>query len=249
MQDTKASRMFLVAAVVVGVLATVLAFTFINNAAGADRGPQVKIVVAARDLRPNTALDADRDLSVVEVPAKFSRLAALTLDASGRGAYRGQRINRRILAGQPVFLADLGAGVGDLELKDPYRALTIAATPGIVIPGDYVKVMVSRAVPSGGAAGPGGAVAVGAGGAAYEATLVGKGEAYRVIAVGNSLSKTRQQVTAADQYENGGTNARTVTLAVTEAEAEAILRAVGPGGAPVTLLLCPPATEPAGSQP
>jgi Flp pilus assembly protein CpaB len=145
------------------------------------------------------------------------------------------------LAGQPVFLADLGAGVGDLELKDPYRALTIAATPGIVIPGDYVKVMVARAVASGGV-GVGGAVAVGGGGAGgYEATLVGKGEAYRVIAVGNSLSKTRQQVTAADQYQNGGTNARTVTLAVTEGEAEEILRAVGPGGAPVTLLLCPPA--------
>jgi Flp pilus assembly protein CpaB len=237
--------MFLVAAVVVGVVATVLAFAFIDNAAAADHGPKTKIVVAARDLRPNAVLDVERDLKVEEIPAKYAGLAALTLDPEARAGYRGQRVNRRVPAGQPVFLADLAA-VGELKLEEPYRALTIPAVPGIVIPGDYVKVMVARADVSAAASGaPDVRGPVG-----YEAGLVGKGQAYRVVAVGNSLSKTRQQVTAADQYESGaGGSAKTVTLAVTEDQAREILRAVGTGGQPVTLLLCPPATAPAGSQP
>ncbi len=243
MEDTKASRMFLVAAVVVGVVATVLAFAFIDSTAAADRGPKTKIVVAARDLKPNAVLDVERDLRVEEIPAKYSGLAALTLDAEGRGGYRGQRVNRRVPAGQPVFLADLAA-VGELKLEEPYRALTIPAVPGIVIPGDYVKVMVARADVAA-AANAGAAPDVKAP-VGYEAGLIGKGQAYRVVAVGNSLSKTRQQVTAADQYESGaGGNAKTVTLAVTEEQAREILRAVGTGGQPVTLLLCPPSTAPA----
>ena len=52
MQDNKASKMFLIVAVVLGVLATILAFFFINDTAGKDRGPKAKIVVAARDMRP-----------------------------------------------------------------------------------------------------------------------------------------------------------------------------------------------------
>jgi Flp pilus assembly protein CpaB len=181
---------------------------------------------------------------VEEIPAKYSGLAALTLDAEARAGYRGQRVNRRIPAGQPVFLADLAA-VGELRLEEPYRALTIPAVPGIVIPGDWVKVMVARADVSAAAAGAAPDVR---GPVGYEAGLVGKGQAYRVVAVGNSLSKTRQQVTAADQYESAGGNAKTVTLAVTEEQAREILRAVGTGGQPVTLLLCPPSTQ-AASQP
>jgi Flp pilus assembly protein CpaB len=237
--------MFLVAAVVVGVVATVLAFAFIDSTAGTDRGPKTKIVVAARDLRPNAVLDVERDLRVEEIPARYSGLAALTLDAEARAGYRGQRVNRRVPAGQPVFLADLAA-VGELRLEEPYRALTIPAVPGIVIPGDYVKVMVARADVS--AAAAAGAAPDVKGPVGYEAGLVGKGQAYRVVAVGNSLSKTRQQVTAADQYESAGGNAKTVTLAVTEEQAREILRAVGAGGQAVTLLLCPPATQ-AASQP
>ena len=63
MQDNKASRMFLIVAVVLGVLATVLAFAFINSTAGVDRGPKaLKIVVASHDLRANGVIDPDRDL-------------------------------------------------------------------------------------------------------------------------------------------------------------------------------------------
>ena len=64
-------------------------------------------------------------------------------------------MNRRIPAGQPVFLADIAA-YGVLELKPPFRALPIQAEAGIAIPGDWVQVLVTQAAAHGGGGGSGG---------------------------------------------------------------------------------------------
>jgi Flp pilus assembly protein CpaB len=238
-----ASKTFLLAAVGLGVLATVLAFLFIEGTAGQERGPRTRIVIAKRDLRANVAIDPERDLEVEEIPTRYAALAAQSLNPDALANYRGQRINRRIQAKQPVLLADLAA-VAELELKPEERALTITAEPGIIIPGDFVKLIVTRPeaiVPT--ESGQGGTRVPG------QVTLIGHGNGYRVVAVGSSLFKTRQQVTGADQAESGS-GARTVTLAVTEAEATEIQGALGPGQVRPTLLLCPgggsSATTPAG---
>ncbi len=236
-----ASKAFLIAAVVLGVLATVLAFGFIESTAGQDRGPKTRIVVAKRDLRPNVAIDPERDLQAEDVPARFAAMAAQSLDWDARADYKGQRLNRRVLAGQPIFLADLSA-MGELRLSEGTRALTISAEPGITIPGDYVKILVPRMDPvtAGGAADPNRAP--------YQVLLIGRGNGYRVLAVGGSLFKTRQQVTASDQYEAGSGSAKTVTLEVTEDQAGEILRSLGGGQQKATLLLAL-TKEAAGTQP
>jgi Flp pilus assembly protein CpaB len=237
----------LIAAVVLGVLATVLAFTFIQSAAGTDRGPKTRIVVAKHDLKPNAVIDPERDLQVEEIPARFGDLAAQSLDWESRSNYKGQRLNRRVLARQPIFLADLSAA-GELDLAPGARALTIPAEPGIVIPGDYVKVVVPR--PDYLAAAQAGAGSGGNPGAsAYQVTIIGRGNGYRVLAVGGSLFKTRQQVTAADQYESGSAASKTVTLEVTEEQAAEIMRAAGNTQQKATLLLCMPRENVAATQP
>lgn len=234
------SKTFLLAAAALGVLATVLAFVFINQTAGQERGPQTKIVVASRDLRANAALDPEKDLRVEEIPRKYLGLAAQSLNPEALANYKGQRVNRRVNAGQPVLLADLSA-TAELELRPGERAMTIQAEPHIIIPGDYVKLVVARPEPPG----VPGSAPTGAG--RGEAMLIGRENGYRVLAVGGSLFKTRQQVTGADQYESGSSHARTVTLAVTEADALEIQGRLGTGPARATLLLCPPPGAPAGS--
>ncbi len=234
MAENSSSRIFLVGAVVLGVLATVMAFAFIQSSASADRGPKVHIVVAARDLKANEILNPERDLKVEEIPQKFAVLANESLDPEAKGTYKGQRVNRRILAGQPIFLADLAAG-GSLDLKEPNRALTIPADAGLVIPGDYVQILVSS--PDSGAAVPGKSAAL------NSATMVSGGRAYRVLAVGGSLSKTRSQATNADQYASGSSS-RLVTLEVTADQAREIVSEISNSAQRNMLLICPSGAAP-----
>ncbi len=242
MAENNSSRIFLIGAVVLGVLATVMAFMFIQNSAAVDRGPKVHIVVAAVDLKPNASINPDRDLRVEEIPVKFASLAGQSLDPDSRATYKGQRVNRRILAGQPIFLADLSAG-GSLDLKEPYRALTIPADAGLVIPGDHVQILVSSPEPIAPAQ-PGMAPTPKA---LNNATLISGGRAYRVLAVGGSLSRTRSQATNADQFENSAGGSKLVTLEVTADQAKEIVTAISTSAQRNMLLLCP--TTPASTEP
>jgi Flp pilus assembly protein CpaB len=238
--ENQASKAFLVGAVVLGVLATIMAFVFIQSTAGVDRGPQVRIVVAARDLRPNAIIDPERDLKVEQVPVKFQSLASESLDPDAKATYKGQRVNRRILASQPIFLADLAA-VGSLDIKEPYRALSIPADAGLVIPGDRVQILVAQPDAGMGAPVPGQPARSNGG------LLVGNGKAFRVLAVGGELKKTRSQATNADQVANTASS-KMVTLEVTPEEAAQMVGVISTNPARNMLLICPPpipASEPA----
>jgi Flp pilus assembly protein CpaB len=241
--ENQASKAFLIGAVVLGVLATVLAFMFIQNTAAQDRGPHVRILVATHDLRANGIIDPERDLKVEEIPVKFASLANQSLDPDAKASYKGQRVNRRILASQPVFLADLAAA-GALELKEPYRALSIPADAGLVIPGDRVQILVSQPESAASAATPGPAKPPGQ---ANNAVLVANGKVFRVLAVGGNLNKTRSQATNADQAENNAT-AKMVTLEVTPEEAGQIVSVISTNPTRNMLLICPPAV-PAATNP
>jgi Flp pilus assembly protein CpaB len=246
-----ASKIFLVVAVMLGVLATLLAFFFINSAGASNTGPQVWIVVAKHDMSPNLPIDPDRDLMRLPVPARFSSLAARCLDWEARTTYKGVRINREIFAGQPILLGDI-VDTDYLILEKPYFALTLPAETGMIIPGDYVKIILTRTNMVNVAS----SMPV-AGAPAYDAVIIGKDEGFKVLAVGSYLFKTRQQTLFVDQSSSVANAAnKTVTLQVTETQAKEIMSALGSlsSSNKATLLLCPsaktappetPAAEPA----
>lgn len=273
MVEAKASsRVFLLSSLALGVLAMAAAFVFLQNTAGQGQGPKVTILVAKHDLRENTQLDPARDFSELEIPQRFTGLQSLALQPQLVSTYKGQRLNRTVLAGQPIMLADLSA-VGSLELHGQSLAMSVPvkgvnALGGLIAPGDYVKLMVTRPTPAS-RFGLAMAVATGAAGASgassattrpvsgpseppappppppapkpFETVLVSPAP-FRVLAVNQRLSRARPQVTAADAYQSAGdaNGNQTVTLEVTEAQAKNILEQTGAGQLPVTLLLCPP---------
>jgi Flp pilus assembly protein CpaB len=216
--------MFLVVAVVLGILATVMAFMFIKGNEGQDRGPKTVVVVASQDLRPGISIDPDRDFRLEEIPAKFASFVNKTVDATSRANYRGQKVNRVIRAGQPVFLADFAAG-GEIEWTNPnMRALNITANAGLAIPGDFVKILTMNG------------------------TVLAGGQAFRIIAINGAMKMFRQPVTIGEQSQAGVGGARQVTLEVTEAQATEILKGMGPSQERNYLLICPP-PAPAASRP
>jgi Flp pilus assembly protein CpaB len=221
-------------AVLLGVLATILAFVLINSASSNSSGQSVSIVVAKRDLAPNTSIDPDRDLLVSELPAKYARLARQCLDAQALKNYKGTHINREVVMGQPVMLADI-VDRDFLVLEKPYRALMLPAEAGILIPGDYVKIMLTKANMVGAAATEPVATS------AYDANIIGPEEGFKVLAVGSYLFKTRQQALFADPMNAAGASNKTVTIQVTEDQAKQILSALGSltSSNKPTLLLCP----------
>lgn len=242
------SRIFLLSSIILGMVAMVAAFVYLESSTGEDRGPKTTILVAKRDLRASAALDPEKDLTELEVPARLTDLKSRALSAELKASYKGQRINRDILAGTPVMLVDLAAAA-TLELRGDSRALSIqvkgsSALGGLLIPGDYVKVLVTRpkpvARPTTAPSDPAGDVAEPAG---WE-TIIVSPQAFRVIAVNQRLSRSRSQLTAADQYQSAGesTSQQTVVLEVSEPQAQMILEKTGGGSGqlPITLLLCPP---------
>lgn len=250
-ESRTSSRIFLISSVLLGVVAMVAAFVYLETGAGQDRGPKSVIMVARHDLRANSALDPEKDLVDLEIPASLTDLKSRGLTPELRTSYKGQRINRDILAGTPVMLADLAAAA-TLELRGDSRALSIqvkgsSALGGLLIPGDYVKVLVTRPKPAArlttmptdpdGYSTPEPA--------AWETVIVSP-QAFRVIAVNQRLSRSRSQLTAADQYQGAGesTSQQTVTLEVTESQAQTILEQTGGGQLPISLLLCPPPAPP-----
>ncbi|HVT80953.1 MAG TPA: hypothetical protein VHM90_09870 [Phycisphaerae bacterium] len=237
------SKVFLAVAVTLGVLATILAFAFINGAAGGtNSGPKITIVVARHDLDANTVIDPNRDLKTMDIPTRFGALRAASLDPEALATYKGQRVNRYVQGDQPVMLGDLG-GVGSLELEAPFFALTLPAETGMIIPGDFVKIIITKAnTVSEGAGSP-----RMAGGLPFDATIIGKDAGFKVLAVGGYLFKTRQQVLTADQYGAASNAAKSVTLQVTEPQAKEIMGALGSLSTTnkAILLLCPgPNTKP-----
>ena len=235
MQDNKASRIFLIVAVVLGVLATVMAFAYIDSVSSeTGGGPKIKIMVAALELRPNQPLDPGRDLQTIDIPAKFQPFAGLCLTPNFASTYKGQKVARRVLAGQPVMIADMSAAA-ELTIKEGNYAMSLPVkgaygVSGLPVPGDRVKVLVTQPTPGG------------AGLTATTLTIGGKDATFRVVAVGSRLTRYRQPITAAEQY-NAGSEAEqsTVTIEVNDAQAKEILDSSAAFRMPITLILLPPA--------
>ena len=249
------SRIFLLSSLALGVLAMVAAFVFLQNTAGKETGPSAKVFVARRDLRENTVLDPDKDLSEMEVPRRMTDLLGRALDPEMRTAYKGQRVNRPIQAGQLVLKADLGAE-DVLELHGDMRAMSVPVKGAnglgaLLVPGDYVRLMVTHPVPPKRIMASSQPAETIEPATSEEFTTVVIPPTFKVLAVNDRLSRSRSQVTAAEVYQSASANIAnpTVTLEVSEADAKSILEQTGAGKFPVTLLLCPPPAASGASAP
>lgn len=238
MQENKAGRAFLVTSIILGILAMVLSFAYLQGKTDVDTTPKAKILVAKHDLRANVMLDPEKDLQDFDIPANMEALRQRTIRAVDRDDCKGKRINRDILAGTPLWAGDLVAAA-TLELPPGKVAMSInahgsSALSGLLIPGNYVKVLVTRPVVRARTGSEMGSPTQ------FEAVTVCP-EALKVLAVGTSLTRPRMHVTMNQQYDAGlaGDTAQTVTLEVTETQSHTILEQTGAGQFPVTLILCP----------
>jgi Flp pilus assembly protein CpaB len=259
------NRLMLIIAIVAGVMATILAFAYINSATSAaeerEPEPRVSVLFVVNDLPANHALDPDADLRVDTVGAITSPgLARSAVKADERASLRGLRIGSPLPAGVPLLYSHLES-IADIDLGQGMRAMAIDVRAanlmgGILVPGDRVDIIVSyrRPVepvdmpefdvenPQAGLSAMMGQVLSQAGGGVpsdWEAEEVLTN--IRVIAIGSQLTFSRQ----AQMFGvagGGGGGSSTVTLEVSPDQAKALIRSSAGGGNPLTLLLRPPHT-------
>ena len=240
-ESNSSSRIFLLSSLALGVLAMVAAFVFLQNTAGKETGPVAEVLVAKHDLRENAIIDPEKDLQKLPVPASMSELVGRALEPALMTAYKGQRVNRNMQAGQIVLKSDLGAG-GVLDLRPGMMAMSLPiksanALGGLLVPGQYVRLLVTRPAPMMRAtSGPSDMEALP--GTKFEADFVGP--PFKVLAINDRLSRSRAQLTAADAYQSAGESMSnsTITLEVTEADAKLIEQETGAGKFPISLTLC-----------
>jgi len=211
-EENKASKMFLIVAVVLGVLATIMAFTlFRENALPAENQP-VKVVVAKRDLPAHRPLDPANDLKTEEIPRKFAAFSDRVVTPDQMANCRGQKLDRAVRAGQPIFLSDFALGE-DVDIKEPYRLITIPANPGLIVCGDWIKIGNS------------------------DGLMVGGGP-FRVVAVGGMIKRPRNAPTIR-LAENDRSAPKTVSLEVSEAQALELFKGISTSPDKNFLVLCP----------
>ena len=259
------NRLMLIIAIVAGVMATVLAFTYINSATSAaeeqEPEPQISVLFVVNDLPANHALDPEADLREGAIGAITSPgLARSAVKADERASLRGLRISSPLPAGVPLLYSHLEA-VTDVALAPGMRAMAIDVRAanlmgGILVPGDRVDIVVSYRRPADPADVPefdpqnpqagigammGQALSQVGGGVPTDWEVEEVLTNIRVIAIGSQLTFSRQ----AQMYGvagGGGGGSSTVTLEVTSDQAKALIRATAGGGNPLTLLLRPPHT-------
>ena len=254
--QSKSSRVFLLVAIVLGILATVTTFAFLESSTKKDTGPKTTVLVAARDLPANTTLDPEKDLKELQIPEEFKEIAQLALVPERRSSYKGQRLAREIRANWPVLVADLGAA-GEFQFTGPqFRALSLPAKnekglSGLLVPGDWVKIystrtrttMRERTIRQ--EDGTEITVPVAEQGEMKTSEVLAR--PVRVLAVGSRLNRPRQGATAADQYAviTQPDPQQTVTVELTDEEVAKFLDATVGQNVVVTFVLCPPQAAPA----
>ncbi len=247
----------LTGAVVCGLAAMALALVYLQQQSAA-YGPEATaaVLVADRDLPAGTRLEPDRDLTTLEVPARLERLVALAADPVNVATLRGRELNRPVAQGSPIMYGDLVPLV-DLELNEDELALAIPTNPtaavgGLLAPGDHVKLFVTRPVHDEPAAGSldteaapeqmltqalmQGMAMQHAG--SWQTQLIIP-EPLQILAVGQRMRGTRQQLGTLTGQDQAGGGFSSVTLRVTEQQARHILEQTGGGQQTVTLVLTP----------
>ena len=260
----QSNRFMAIIAAVAGLVATGLAFAYIKSSTvGNEAEPMVPVLFVTMDLPANHVINPDTDLKsepvgVISAPG----LAQSAIKTDELEALRGRRISAPLPAGVPLMYSHLAA-IQDIHLAPGKRAMTISVgregtLGGILVPGDHVDIIVSYEVEAErrDASGPGANVAdvnFGSPEATLSAILSqitqrssnpGRWEAreilqdVRVIAVGNRLNMSRQQLVFGKSAGLPST-ASAVTIEVSSQEAMELIKATAGGANPVTLLLRP----------
>ena len=172
----------------------------------------IKILVAKRNLRAGTRLDRSM-IDVYTVPEKYVRTSAT--QPKDLDLILGQRLVNDLRRGDPILFTDLGKpgkGGGRLRIQDIVkpgeRALSMpvdeqTGVSGLIRPGDHVDILGTFTDP-----------------VKKERVTVTILQNVTVLAVGGKL---------AGEYRGGG-RYNTITLLVTQEEAEILVFALGHGG-------------------
>ena len=233
---------FLIVAIVLGVVATGVAFLFLNKQAqSAQQGKKITILVAARNLASDTLIEA-KDLKEKEVPdtEDMRAFASLCFTKNSPPPTR-QRTTRPILVNSPLLRSDIGGYADfDIDTKGGKVALSIPArganaVSGLLVPNDQVILMITKP----GVAGSQPSLLSGGHGASgYVSYALLNNAPVRVLAVGARLARVRAQFKAAEQFEQikEAENLQTVTLEVTQEQAKEILQENAGNRMEITLL-------------
>ena len=263
-------RLMLLVAVVAGLVATALAFVYLDAAAAdaEDIAPPktMQVLFTLNDLPANAVIDAARDLRVETINIDATPgIARGAVKASDRNAVDGRPISSPVPAGMPLLYSHL-TQIQDVDLGPGMRAMAITVDRenlmgGILVPGDHVDLVISyqREEPPKEAAnmadvGPEAAISdmmsqvMGQLGQMGGSSVPSKWVSeivlsnVRIIAVGTALSGSRQ----AQMYgmsTAGGRGGSTVTLELSADQALELIRVQANGKNPLTLLLRPEDTS------
>ena len=235
--------MFLIVAVVLGVVATAVAFFFLSAQASKaeQEGPKITILVAKRNLMMDAVLDPAKDLKEVPMPVnnEMRNFAANCFTKDSPPAAR-QRLSRNIPAGDPLLKSDIGVKADfDIDTAKGKRAMSIPArgpnaVSGLLAPNDLVVLMITKpGTPTSAPSGPGRPIPN-----SISYTLLND-KPVRVVAVGARLaSKMRSTYSSSEQFDlvKEAENLQTITLELTEDQAREILQENAGNMLPITLL-------------
>jgi Flp pilus assembly protein CpaB len=246
---------FLIVAVAIGAVATMMAFFFLSSQAKKEAEMvTISVYTAAHNIANGSPLDTSKDLTPIDLPAtpQTKRLAQIGFTVDAPPPNR-QRVNRPIPAGSLILKSDLG-GIADFDFvgktlpvkpstsPGPTYAMSVPvqganALSGLLVPGDYVKVIITRPGTDS-AKGP----TFGAGQNApsgYKTTVLFGEDLVRVLAVGQRFTRSRQELLTSGVFEaqRESENVKTVTLELTQEQAEKCLQETGGNIWPVTLVL------------
>jgi Flp pilus assembly protein CpaB len=247
-KPSSSNYMFLVVAVILGVVATMIAFFFLSAQANKaeTEGPKITILVARKNLLQDAVLDPAKDLKEMPVPATPEmRAFAANCFTKEFPPPAKQRLSRSIVAGNPLMLTDIGVSAGwDIDTvgsktSPAKRAMPIPArgpnvVSGLLAPNDLVVLMMTK---------PGTPTSAPSGGDRPTPSSVTyrliNGQKIRVLAVGPRMaSKMRTTFLGAEQYDlmKEAENIQTITLELTEDQAKEILQENNGNMLPITLL-------------
>lgn len=256
-------------AIVAGVVATGLAFVYLQSEGAAARSEQVEppttLLMAKRDLPANHILDPDEDLTTVEVPRRtFASFVQMAAKESERESLRGRQITRPIPAGEPILYSHL-VSFSELDIAPGMRAMSIPvdranAMDGILIPGDRIDIVVSyprpqeedsmsAGTPAYDPNNPQAAIGAIFGQVMSRSMAPNEWQAeeivsnVRVLAVGQRLTMSRQQLLFGMEtgLESVG-GATVLTIEVTREQGLALISATAGGQNPITIWMRPSAT-------
>ncbi len=262
-------RLMLLVAVVAGLVATALAFVYIDSATSeAGEVAEVRtmqVLFTRDDLPANAVIQADQDLRVETINIDATPgIARSAVKASERGAVDGRPISSPIPAGVPLLYSHL-TQVQDVDLGSGMRAMAITVNRenlmgGILVPGDRVDLVVSYQLEvetPAEATDPNAAPEAAIGSMMNQMmSQLGQGAStvpsrwvseivlsnVRVIAVGTALSGSRQ-AQMFDMAAGGSRGGSTITLELSSAQALELIRVQANGRNPLTVLLRPEDTS------